>query len=178
MILAGRAALPEAWVSERLKVTCWKIEFRDTALRAETARAVTAMLTPAVLAGLPPDFEPESDIESWMSARIVESAVYSVRKGGDGRFLGLLMLAEAGQTTGRADIHLGYLFSEQDWGHGYASEALSGCLEAIEPRGCWRLLGGVAKDNPASARVLRKAGFERDSALSTTETDIYIRLVG
>lgn len=178
MNVIGRAALPEGWSSDRLDVTCWKIEFRDPGLRASTAQAVEALLTADVLKNLPPDFEPEGDIEAWMRARVVESAVYSVRASGDGALLGLMLVAEAGQTKGRADVHLGYLFGEAAWGKGYATEVMTGFLAALNARGRWRLLGGVARDNPASARVLEKVGFHRDARLSTGETEMFVRVVG
>jgi 8-oxo-dGTP diphosphatase len=59
----------------------------------------------------------------------------------------------------RAGI-IGYWIGPAHWGHGYASEALRRIVHhAFETLGFDRLIANVHTDNPASARVLEKAGF-------------------
>ena len=70
------------------------------------------------------------------------------------------------------DIHLGYLFGQSEWGKGYASELLGGLMLHV-PKTGFRLLGGVGRENPASAHVLRKTGFQIVPELSDTETEMF-----
>ena len=75
----------------------------------------------------------------------------------DNEFAGLLMLREEAKDT----MHIGYIFGQAYWGKGLATELIKGLvsrLKEIEYRGT--LHGGVVKGNPASVRVLQKAGFE------------------
>lgn len=58
---------------------------------------------------------------------------------------------------GRAEV--GYWIAPDQWGRGFATEALQGLLTIARLAGHGRLTGRHAADNPASGRVLRKAGF-------------------
>ena len=73
---------------------------------------------------------------------------------------------EGGRITGVCGLHredgeveVGYWITPADWGQGYATEALRGVLSLARLAGHCRLVGRHAADNPASQRVLRKAGF-------------------
>lgn len=57
------------------------------------------------------------------------------------------------------EVEVGYWITPRDWGCGYATEALRGMLSLAKLAGHRRLVSRHAADNPASARVLRKAGF-------------------
>jgi ribosomal-protein-alanine N-acetyltransferase len=57
-------------------------------------------------------------------------------------------------------------------GKGYASELLVGLVLHVPKTGL-RLLGGVGRENPASAQVLRKTGFHVVQELSDTETEMF-----
>ena len=70
------------------------------------------------------------------------------------------------------DIHLGYLLGQSAWGHGYASELLAGLVLHV-PKSGFRLLGGVGRENPVFAHVLRKTGFQIVPELSDTETEMF-----
>ena len=89
-----------------------------------------------------------------------------------GRLLGLLILSYQPEAW---QVHLGYLFDETAWGQGYASELVGGVVTALAPVAPVEGLGGVARDNPASARVLVKNGFAVRDDLSDAETEIYAR---
>jgi ribosomal-protein-alanine N-acetyltransferase len=67
---------------------------------------------------------------------------------GGGGFGGSARVAELGYTLGRAY-----------WGKGYATEAVQGMLDYARQLGLRRLEAYSFVDNPASARVLEKAGF-------------------
>lgn len=57
------------------------------------------------------------------------------------------------------DVELGYWIARPYWGLGYASEAAKAVVGIARALGHERLIAGHFTDNPASGRVLRKAGF-------------------
>lgn len=57
------------------------------------------------------------------------------------------------------EIEVGYWIEPGHWGRGYATEALRGVVSLAQLAGHRRLVSRHAADNPASGRVLRKAGF-------------------
>lgn len=57
------------------------------------------------------------------------------------------------------EAELGYWISRPFWGLGYASEAAKAVVGIARAIGHERLVAGHFTDNPASGRVLRKAGF-------------------
>ena len=63
----------------------------------------------------------------------------------------------ANEPGGRVEV--GYWIEPGHWGRGYATEALGGLLSLARLAGHRRIAGRHAADNPASGRVLRKAGF-------------------
>jgi [ribosomal protein S5]-alanine N-acetyltransferase len=64
------------------------------------------------------------------------------------------------------EARIGYMFAERHSGRGYATEAVELALPyAFDTLGLHRLETGVQLDNPASMRVLAKAGF-REEGLS------------
>ena len=124
----------------------------------EDLAALAAILTPTVLAPLPPHLQDARDIGAWIAARQAASAVWSLRTNRDATLLGMVQVArdeDAPQTTYR----LGYLLGEAAWGQGYASEAVAGLLDALSQRGPACVLAGAVASNRASIRVLEKCGF-------------------
>lgn len=71
-----------------------------------------------------------------------------------GRIIGS---AGLGDRDGEAEI--GYWLARDVWGRGYATEAARGVIGIARAIGHRRLVAGHFIDNPASGRVLRKAGF-------------------
>jgi [ribosomal protein S5]-alanine N-acetyltransferase len=64
---------------------------------------------------------------------------------------------------GFQEARIGYMLAERHSGHGYATEAVNLALGfAFGELGLHRLETGVQLDNPASARVLTKAGFREE----------------
>ena len=58
------------------------------------------------------------------------------------------------------DVQLGYWIAKPHWGRGYATEAVRALLGLAGTLGHRRLVAKHFTDNPASGRVLRKAGFK------------------
>lgn len=57
------------------------------------------------------------------------------------------------------DVELGYWIAREWWGQGFATEAARAVLRLAAALGHRRLVAGHFADNPASGRVLAKAGF-------------------
>jgi len=76
--------------------------------------------------------------------------------GADDRFMGTMLfkLVEGKRPE------IGYWLGEPHWGQGYAAEALTGLLAAVRDLPGFALIQArVLQSNPASIRVLEKAGF-------------------
>lgn len=58
-----------------------------------------------------------------------------------------------------ADVQIGYWIAREHWGQGYATEAARALVCLARALGHTRLVADHFVDNPASGRVLRKAGF-------------------
>lgn len=71
-----------------------------------------------------------------------------------GRIIGCVGLHED-----NGQIEAGYWIDPEFWGRGYATEALRGLISLAGVVGHRRIVARHAVDNPASGRVLRKAGF-------------------
>jgi RimJ/RimL family protein N-acetyltransferase len=64
-----------------------------------------------------------------------------------------------GRRASRA-VEMGYWIARPHWGRGYATEACAALIEIAKTLGLACLEGSHFLDNPASARVLEKLGFE------------------
>src|SRR5690349_14273372 len=78
------------------------------------------------------------------------------------RGLGAPQLAGACGLGRRASgsVEMGYWIARPFWGRGYATEACTALIEIARTLGLTSLEGSHFIDNPASARVLEKLGFE------------------
>jgi RimJ/RimL family protein N-acetyltransferase len=82
----------------------------------------------------------------------------------DGVFLGWCSLSRWNPDLRSAA--LGYCFSHDAWGHGYATEAARGLLQwAFDTLDLNRVQAETDTRNLASARVLEKLGFQREGTL-------------
>lgn len=70
------------------------------------------------------------------------------------RLIGCAGLAPLGEQT-----ELGYWIARDHWNRGYATEAVRAVLSLARTLGHRRIVASYFEDNPASGRVLRKAGF-------------------
>ena len=72
---------------------------------------------------------------------------------------GSQLIGCVGLTPGPDGIELGYWIARERWGQGYATEAARAVLSLARTLGHRRVNARHFADNPASARVLEKAGF-------------------
>jgi len=70
------------------------------------------------------------------------------------------MIGSAGLIDGeRGEVELGYWIARDHWGKGFATEAVRAVLQVASALGHRKVIASHFSDNPASGRVLRKAGF-------------------
>lgn len=63
-------------------------------------------------------------------------------------------------------VNVGYLITRDCWGRGYMTEALEAVVSWwLDQPGIFRVWATTDLENPASARVLEKAGFSREGIL-------------
>lgn len=155
--------------TQRLSVAHWAEIIAVPEARRRLATQLPDLLTPDVIAHLPPFFDlTGQNIDQWIDARAAESDIYLIRETGTEAVFGLMFLTPPFNN----DIHIGYLLGRSTWGQGYASELLAGLVSHV-PKTGFRLLGGVGRENPASAHVLRKTGFHVVPELSDAETEMF-----
>jgi [ribosomal protein S5]-alanine N-acetyltransferase len=65
-------------------------------------------------------------------------------------------------------VSVGYVLTRAEWGKGYVTEALQAVIEAFwaSSPGVYRIWAVCDVDNPASARVMEKAGMQREGRLA------------
>ncbi|PIE11522.1 MAG: hypothetical protein CSA72_05265 [Rhodobacterales bacterium] len=142
--------------TDRLTVRDWTAELGSPPARARLETELAEGLTPPVVAPLPPSLQMAADgVTGWIARQAREASVATLRLRGGGDLVGLLIVSPQ-----QGAWHIGYLLMEPFWARGYASEALRGLVRAAPER---QFRAGVAADNPASERVLIKAGFRRVS---------------
>ncbi|MCV6594962.1 MAG: GNAT family N-acetyltransferase [Silicimonas sp.] len=143
------------------------------AMRGALVAALPRLLTPEVLAPLPPSlaFPPGADPAAWVAARAAEAEVLVVMERAEDAVIGLVLLARHGGDV----VHLGYLLGSDAWGRGLASEMLGGLVAWFEAQGPVTLVGGVVRGNLASGRVLEKAGFWAEDSATDGEMRLYRR---
>ena len=72
---------------------------------------------------------------------------------------GARLIGSIGLGRDGGEVELGYWIAREWWGQGYATEAVRAVLRLAAALGHSRLVAGHFADNPASGRVLAKAGF-------------------
>lgn len=73
---------------------------------------------------------------------------------------GAELIGGIGLSDDRGQVELGYWIARKQWGYGYATEAARAVLRLAEALGHRRIGAFHFADNPASGRVLAKAGFQ------------------
>lgn len=162
----------DGFETKRLSVRHWCVDLQDPARRLTLEQDLAGILTPKVLSQLPEPMRLSGDdkgVARWIDERAMESEVYSVSDAQIHALLGLMILAEGDKQS----WHLGYLLSEQAWGRGYATELVLGLTQATPKGAGIAYLAGVDAGNPASSRVLLKAGFVLSPGHSDDETLFY-----
>lgn len=162
-----------AFQTKRLHVQDWQAELGHPQTRELIKCDLVQLITPEVVQYLPPSLAlgTQSDpIERWIKDRQRGGRVFRIRRRDRNLFLGLVFVFSSGET---AVSHIGYMFVQNAWGQGYASECVAGLVAALSGNGAMTLQGGVARDNAASARVLVKNGFCANEELSDNELEIF-----
>ena len=162
----------DGFTTDRLSVRHWQTVLADPEDRERLEADLSAMLSDKVLEHLPPPLHITDSITSWVNDRAGESDVLLIEMK-DKNLVGLLILA-AIPGDEILTVHIGYLLSEVTWGQGIASELVAGLVAAMDGKRPVRLIGGVDTGNPASARVLQKAGFTVDPSLSQPGHEMYV----
>jgi RimJ/RimL family protein N-acetyltransferase len=73
---------------------------------------------------------------------------------------GIIGSAGMGIDGETGDVQLGYWIGRRWWGQGFATEAAKAVLKVAKAIGYNRITASHFVDNPASGRVLKKAGFQ------------------
>jgi len=124
----------------------------------ELTRAIGQETVVRMLARAPWPYRQEH-AEAWIAAPKeprYPSLLITLPESG-GRIVGGCGVHAVVEEPGRVEV--GYWIAPEQWGRGYATEALGGLLSLARLAGHRRIIGRHAIDNPASGRVLRKAGF-------------------
>ncbi|WP_170426427.1 GNAT family N-acetyltransferase [Ruegeria arenilitoris] len=166
--------------TDRLTVEVWKQPLSPSVDRRQIYAEFSPLLSPAVLNHLPEALQlsdTKDAIENWLKERVEESELLTIRDG-DGTLIGLLILAHTSEQETLTTVHVGYLFSEAAWGLGYATELIAGLITCFRnKRRPVELVGGVETGNTASAKVLKKNGFERNANHSDPDTEMFRKLI-
>ncbi len=155
--------------TDRLIVRDWSAARADPVARRALADGLRAILTPPVLRHLPEPVQlapDDPDLSAWMEARAAGASVGTIAErdstGGAARLIGLVFVMTRPEPEKGTERRIGYLLGEAAWGRGLATELVRGLAAALHREGIHLLRAGVAVQNPASMRVLQKAGFVRE----------------
>ena len=74
---------------------------------------------------------------------------------------GAKLIGCAGLGRDQGEVELGYWIAREHWGRGYATEAVRAVLSVARALGHRKIVASHFIDNPASGRVLEKAGFHK-----------------
>ena len=151
------------FTTSRLQAEPWRDILQDDQRRGTLLQELGEILDDQVTAFLPESlwFTPgQTDVGEWaktFSQGTSEiSSIRVISSGNDAPLAGVLLL----RPESPSDLHIGYIFGQQHWGKGYATELLRGLVSSLTKGGYKALVhAGVVQGNPASARVLIKVGF-------------------
>ena len=105
--------LSQQFETERLSVAHWADTIAVPMARRNLASQLPDLLTPDVIAHLPPFFDlTDQNIDQWIDARDAESDIYLIREIGTDTIIGLMFITPPLNN----DIHLGYLLGQSAWG--------------------------------------------------------------
>jgi RimJ/RimL family protein N-acetyltransferase len=158
-----------SFVTPRLTVV--EVE-ADTSLseRSQLLACVPTILTPAVVAALPPYFHGVSSpatAEAWLDRMLSQSRLLLVKSASDDVIGFLFVYVAQGNFA-----HIGYLLAQACWGKGLATELLQGFMTDVGNTQPWqKLVAGVDQTNAASAKLLKKLGFVEQV---TDESDVTV----
>lgn len=173
----GEIEMISDFETERMRVRNWQGVLSSGQAPPWLEKGLARLLTPNVLRHLPPSLQlsgEDNAIADWVSLQAGAGETFLVQDRHSGGLLGLLILSVVGDDPADIQLHIGYLLAEDTWGRGLATELVSGVVDHV-PRGRGvTLMAGVGLDNPGSAKVLEKAGFDKDARLSTKDAEIFV----
>ena len=133
--------------------------------------AITEILSQKATAHLPDSWQNISDEQlanAWLKERLTEGQVYGITLKDSQSLIGFLFLY--GMSFDDKEIRIGYVLSESHWGKGLATELINGLIvESKKQDNIATLVGGVSRNNMASAKALTKNGFTLVSVEQDTE---------
>lgn len=91
---------------------------------------------------------------------------WAARRASDGRYVGKL----DADVVGTVATNVGYIILLPFWNQGYATEAVWALAAYLEGQGISEQRALVTLGNQASARVMRKAGFEQTRIIPDNDT--------
>ncbi len=130
--------------------------------RAQLLADVPQILTPTVVAALPPYFHGVNSFaaaEVWLEQMLAQSRLLRVQSV-DGEVIGFLFIYVAPDNV----AHIGYVLAQASWGKGLATELLQGLMIEARKTPWHKLVGGVDQGNLASVKLLKKLGFVAQEA--------------
>jgi RimJ/RimL family protein N-acetyltransferase len=141
-----------------------RLNVQEITIEIETAdqhvllEQIPTILTPAVVESLPPYFQnvtSKKEALVWLDQMRSESRLLLIKTKQNDLIGFLFAYVESDQ-----EVHIGYLFSENNWGKGFASEVLRGFIKTVTQTEPWqKLIGGVDPSNITSIKLLKKLGF-------------------
>ncbi len=112
----------------------------------------------------------EEDAQEWIQRADAQQSELTYAIASDEEAIGGIGL-QLQQDVHRRSAEIGYWLGEPFWGQGIATKALGGLTEyAFAHLDLIRLYATVFEWNPASARVLEKAGYSYDGRLRKSVT--------
>lgn len=151
--------------TERLLVGEWHSALAGESNIEDLATVVCALLTERVTSVLPSEWHGPYSAERarrWIKDRDLEGSTFLAVRKTNMEPVGLMFLFDSGpDDTSRIHVRLGYLLAESAWGEGLATELVEGFVQWCVRSRVASIRAGVARDNPASRRVLEKNGFVR-----------------
>ena len=136
--------------------------------------SVIEVLSKKVTEYLPLDWQVSDRDEAvrWLECRISEGTLCSICTKDSSTLVGFLVLHAMENSNAKSEVRIGYVIAEKIWGKGVGSELIGALVDCFKERGdASSLVGGVAKDNIASVKVLTKNGFQFSG--NEMDTDFY-----
>ncbi len=174
-----------AFETERLLVKEWHALSPHDWQQQDLAHVVATMLAEPVTRSLPSSWQGDYTVErarAWVKERDHEGTTLLVVEKSAKQAVGLIILFEtdAEDSSNGIEVRLGYLLAEPAWGKGFASELVRGLVAWCRGQASISsIAGGVARENPASKRVLTKNGFhlvQREGEIAQDEQFFRLQL--
>lgn len=87
---------------------------------------------------------------------------YAIIRKMDQKFLGMIEIVDLDQHG----VNIGYVLAKHHWGNGYATEAVKCIIKwGLQQDNIYRIWAVCDVENPASSRVLEKAGMQKEGIL-------------